>query len=241
MPSFVPQKGERCFIAGTTGSGKTALSCFLLKRLPDEATPVLIYDIKGEPKFEALKPNTIVSNMEEAFEAAHSGEADYIIVRPPEHLLTEPDTLDRMLLYHYRFLHGMTAYIDEAYPFHRNSQAGPGLTALMTRGRSRGITTIVSSQRPQRISRFIVSEAERAFILMLRDKKDRIRIDDLSEEFSKREKLKKHWFYHIDGENADNPDLYSPIPLEAEFQTGYTDDSSTDEKSEPDAAPGIWI
>lgn len=239
--SFVPKKGERCFIAGTTGSGKTAFACHILKRIEDDACPVIIYDIKGEPKFETLTPNAVVSDMEAAFDAATSGDYDYVIVRPHDALLTDPEALDNMLLYHYRHMSGKTAYIDEAYPFHRNSQAGPGLTGLMTRGRSRGITTIISSQRPQRISRFLVSESERAFIFRLRDKKDRQRIDDLSEDFSKRPKLEKHWFYHIDGDNADEPDLYKPIELDDALQTGYTDELPPDEQSEPDDAPGIWL
>lgn len=239
--AIIPVKGSRTFIAGTTGSGKTAFLCWLLKRLEDDACPVIIYDVKVEPKFEALHPSIVVENAKQAFEVAEEGLHDYIIVRPSLAASVQPEILDDMLLYHYHFMHGKTAVVDEAYPFHKNSQAGPGLTGLMTRGRSKGITTIIGSQRPQRISRFLITESENAFIFRLRDKLDRKRIDDISEDFSKLPKLEKHFFYHIDGDNADAPTLYKPVKLDDELKTGYTDESASDANSVPEPTEGIWI
>lgn len=238
--SFIPEKGERTSIFGMTGSGKTAFSCWLLKRLPDECCPVIIYDTKIEPKFEALPNSIVVEHIERAYDMAQEGMHDYIIVRPNIHVMNDPRTLDQWLLFHYSHLQGMAAYIDEAYTFHTNSQAGPGLTALMTRGRSKGITTIISSQRPARISRFLVTEANSLFVFRLVDKLDRKRLDDVSEDFSKLDRPDKHYFYHLGVEN-ETPTLYSPIELDPEMQSGYTDSHSDDANSVPTKTPGIWI
>ncbi len=182
----------------------------------------------------------MVEDINSAYEAAQEALYDYIVIRPNVHVMNDPVTLDKWLLFHYTHMQGMAAYLDEAYTFHRNSQAGPGLTALMTRGRSKGITTIISSQRPARISRFLITECETHYVMRLRDMRDRQTLDGVSENFSKREKLAKHYFYYIGGDDTDNPVLYSPIKLDADMQSGYTDnDGEASEDDEP--TPGIWI
>lgn len=242
MLDIIPKRGGRSAIFGMTGSGKTAFACWLLKRLPDECCPVIIYDTKIEPKFEALANSVVVETIDDAYAIAQEAAHDYIIVRPNVQVMNDPVTLDRWLLFHYTYLQGMAAYIDEAYTFHRNSQAGPGLTALMTRGRSKGITTILSSQRPARISRFLITESETHFVFRLRDKQDMQRLDDVSEDFSKRAKLEKHYFYFIDVEDSDNPTLHSPIKLDPEMQAGYVDSNAADDaNSMPEPSQGIWI
>ena len=242
MADIIPDKGERAAIFGMTGSGKTGFACWLLKRLSDVCVPVIIYDTKIEPKFEALPNSTVVEDINAAYDAVQGGEFDYIIVRPNIHVMNDPVTLDKWLLFHYSHMQGTTAYIDEAYTFHRNSQAGPGLTALMTRGRSKGITTILSAQRPARISRFLITECNSHYIFRLRDKQDRQRIDDVSEDFSKRDKLEPYFFYFIQGDDSDNPILYSPITLDPEMQSGYTDNiHNSGGDADDEQIPGIWI
>lgn len=224
--SFVPQKGERAILIGQTGSGKTGLALFLLVRVPE--TPVLIYDTKDEGKFLKLPNNKVCTTMEAALEEKDNPEIDYLIIRPEIELLNKPAELDRMLLFHYQHFHNCPAYIDEAYTFHSNGREGPGLVALYTRGRSRGITTILSTQRPVRISRFCISEAQKAYVLKLGDKRDRKTLNDVIPNFDEYPLPPKHGFYYYEsGEDA--PELYRPIKLDPAFDTGYTDETGPED------------
>lgn len=237
--NLIPETGERALIVGMTGSGKTAFFTWLARRII--AAPIIIYDTKIEPKFSELPHSIIVETPEEIADAVENGEHDYVVVRPGIELLNDPRELDRrFLLHHYHALQGLPCYIDEAYMFHVNSQAGPGLMALMTRGRSKGITTIVSSQRLSRISRFCITEINRAYIFRLQDKKDRVRIDDLIPDFSDLPIPGKHHFYFLEiGGDEEKPVLVAPVKLDSRTNQGYVD-------KEANAVPvskkaGLWI
>ena len=231
---IIPEPGQRQLIIGKTGSGKTSGAIFVLKRL--ETAPAIIYDTKIEPKFEALPNSVVVSEPWEIMQAVEAGEHDYIVVRPPVDFMDNPDALDEMYLRnHYHNLQGLPAYIDEALTFHKNSQAGPGLIALLTRGRSKGISTIISSQRPSRISRFAVTEIDKAMIYRLQDKLDRKRLDDLITDFSTLDQPKRFhfWFWDSSTDDDDNkPRLFSPVPLDV--PAAYVDVAADDANDVPE-------
>ena len=220
--NIIPEAGERCLIVGQTGSGKTAFFTWLARYI--KSAPIIIYDTKIEPKFAALPDSIVVETMQQASQAVEAGEHDYIVIRPAIHIANDPHALDKMLLYHYHYFQGLPAYIDEAIGFHINSRAGPGLTAIMTRGRSKGITTILSSQVPKFISSFCLSEINKAFIFKLRDKRDRKKIDDVITDFSELPVALKHHFYFQDlGGDMDEPVLMSPVKLDHAIEQGYVD------------------
>lgn len=235
---IIPQQGERALIVGKTGQGKTAFFTWLARYI--EAAPMLIYDTKIEPKFAALPNSRIAESVDDVSELIDAGETDYIVWRPGIEILDKPRELDQLLLWHYHNAQGLPCYVDEAYMFHVNSQAGPGLTALMTRGRSKGITTLISSQRPSRISRFCITEIDKAFLFRLQDKKDRVRLDDLIEDFSALPVPKKHHFYFFDAaDDMEKPVLMQPVKLDAQIDKGYTD---TDASAVPvTKKAGLWL
>lgn len=242
-PSIIPSAGERALIVGQTGSGKTALGAWILIRTP--TAPCILYDTKEEAKFPKLPNSVIVETMEQCAKEYDNPEIDYIIVRPPLEILDEPKELDLYLLYHYHHFRHSTAYIDEAYSFHHNSRPGKGLVALFTRGRSRGITTIISTQRPRHISLFLMSEAQKVFVMALGLKDDRKRMGDVIPGFEDLPLPPKHGFYFFEsGNNA--AELFKPIKLDPVLNTGYTDEQPVEEshniiKPDNPATKHVWI
>lgn len=245
--SFIPETGERALIVGQTGSGKTAFATWILVRVP--IAPIIIYDTKDETKFPKLKGSIIVESKEGIKEHYDNPEIDYIIVRPPVEMLGKWEELDELLFYHYTHFRNTVCYIDELYSFHNNARAGKGLIALLTRGRSRGITTIMSTQRPAMISRFAITESQKVYAFRLGDKQDRKRLSDVIPNFDDLPLPPKHGFYFYEsGEDA--PELYKPIKLDAALNTGYVDEhSDSDDTPASDAIihgtnPGtkhVWV
>ncbi len=216
--TLLPGLGERSLIVGMTGSGKTAFLCWLLKRL--EQSPIVIYDIKDEEKFPKLPYSTIVTHHHGILEAIDKAESDYIVVRPPADILGEPELLDDYLWKHYERLHGITAVIDEAPAFHRNGRAFKGLTALMARGRSRGITTIVAAQRPAMISRSCITESQNLFCFYVGDGADKKRLSDIIPNFEDMADPPEHGFYFFRaGSRALHK--FGKVKLDPELDTGY--------------------
>jgi hypothetical protein len=158
-----------------------------------------------------------------------------------------------MLWYHYLHFKHCPAYIDEAYTFQINGRAGRGLLALLTRGRSRGISTIISTQRPVRLDRACITEARKVYVFALSDNADKKRLDDVIPNFSKLPRPPKHGFYFFEV-GMDDPTLMQPIKLDPAFDTGYTDKAGevkatgdemphgVDEPSAPHMLPRhIWV
>lgn len=251
---FIPGPGERLFISGKTGWGKTSGGIFVLQHI--EAAPAIIYDTKGEPKFLALKNSVLVTTPWEIDQAVEAGEHDYIVVQPPLEILDNPAALDESyLLHHYHHFQGLPAFIDEGRTFQRNGRAGPGLIALLTRGRSKGITTILGAQRPRFIDGSCVTEMDKAMLYRLQDLKDRKRMDDLISDFSDLAQPRKFEFYAWDAARDDEdgaPVLMAPVPLDGIPDPGYVDKEASpvpiggsgpqpDAPKSPKAPDHIWL
>lgn len=222
----VPEIGERALIVGQTGSGKTAFAYNLL--LNHKQSPIVIYDAKGEPKFNSLPNSKIVSNIEDCTkwidEPQEDGrDYDYIIFRPDVLMSSDPKAMDDLLFHHYINFDNVGLYIDELYAFHKNGRHGAGLNAILTRGRSKGISCIMSTQRPAWISLFCLTEAQHMFIFSLSHSDDAKRIDKIHEGFSDFSHLKQFEFWEI----PVKPDAVAmrrkPIPLDKIPNAGYVD------------------
>lgn len=65
-------------------------------------------------------------------------------------------------------------------------RAGSGLIALLTRGRSKGISVLMSTQRPAWLSRFCFTEAQKYYIYRLTDRRDSKVLGEYIRVFSKK-------------------------------------------------------
>jgi energy-coupling factor transporter ATP-binding protein EcfA2 len=237
-PGFLPALGERVITIGQTGSGKTTLALKLLQRFPE--SPFIIYDTKEEPKFETLQNSVVVTKDNELYGALSDESIDYVIYRPSIYLLTDPELLDKLLERHYYDFPNTGAYIDELYQFHNNSQPGPGLVALYTRGRSRGITTIASTQRPKRISLFSLSEAQLFYIFRLNHADDRKAISKASG-MPEMPNPPPHYFY-VYRAGDETCRLCKPVKVDGLQSFAYTDSPPIDEGAQAtDEIGHVWL
>ncbi|MGI0011917.1 MAG: type IV secretory system conjugative DNA transfer family protein [Nitrososphaera sp.] len=212
--SIIPKRGERALIAGQTGSGKTYFAVWLLEKLGKG----LIFDTKIEPKFSRLGP--VTERVGAALKLKK--ENPFVVLRPPSELLADPGLLDDMLVETYERMRGGVVYVDEAYQFHKGAAAGPGLIGLLTRGRSRGITTVLSTQRPVWLSRFALTETQRYYVFNLADRRDRSTLGQVIPDFERATLPGKHHFLYYDsGSSEGGIRTFAPVALP--IDAAYTD------------------
>jgi hypothetical protein len=220
---IIPGMGERVLICGQTGSGKTAFACWLLREI--EPTPFVIYDTKLEPKFDALPNSKRVHTLDQAAEALDDIGIDYVIMTPPEAIMGDKKALDGLLYHHYRHWQGVGAYIDEVTSFNDNARADPGLLNMLSRGRSKGITCVMSTQRPAWLSRYCLTESQRFYMFAVTDSNDLKRFDAFLENYSKKPRLTvgEHKFYYKEIGKPGEPALFNPVPIDENSHSGYVD------------------
>lgn len=167
--------GSRLFVTGQTGSGKTRGMIYHAVRQP---LPIIILDTKIEPAFTEIPGAVVVDGLNIDALYAHYDEhpdAPPFIVRPgPDEY--DPELLDAYVGELYRVCDNACIVLDELYSFMRSGVAGPGLTGLLTRGRSKGLSAIMGAQRPRRVSLFCLSETDYYAVYLLRLAEDRARI-----------------------------------------------------------------
>lgn len=201
--------GSRLFVTGQTGSGKTRGMLYQANR---QELPVIVIDTKIEPAFLDLPGAIAYDGLDIQALYQHYDEhpdCPPIILRPRAQEY-DPEILDGFVNDLYVTCTGACIVIDELYPLHRNGQAGPGLVALLTRGRSRELTTIMGAQRPRRISLFCLSEADYTMCYQLRLIEDRARIAEATGFREMDRPVQKYWFWWAD---QDRCVLHKPVPL----------------------------
>lgn len=213
------KSGERGVIVGHSGSGKTSGAVWQLAQT--SLAPVIVFDTKGEPAFDALPREREGGEREEMLPVGSFSEfaalaydelPEYVLVRPSVAELADPKALDRYLMHIYEHFRPALVYIDEAYQFHVGSNAGPGLIGLLTRGRSRGISTLVGMQRPAWVTRSVFTEAVRFYVYRLIDDEDVKRMAQFIPGFDALPRVEQHhfWYYDIRADRALRRD---PVPL----------------------------
>lgn len=218
--SILLERGQRGIMIGQTGSGKTIGAIFQLQNAPFDH--VIVLDTKGEPAFNKLAregESIDFYNSCASFVRAWKRKdvANYCVVRPAPDEMVDLDYMDSVLLDVYNTRKPCLVYVDEAYQWHINGRAGPGLVGLLTRGRSLGISTLLSTQRPAWISRFCFSEAQKFYVYKLSDFRDVKTISEHIPDINKYYIAKRFYFWYFDNaEDMNKAIFYQPVPLPPE-------------------------
>lgn len=212
------ETGERGLLVGKTGSGKTQDALFQLRNTP--IWPRFIFDTKIEDAFfslpegdETLELIEGVDNFEKYAKTTNRKDIpDYLLVRCTEHEFVDPDRLDEYMRIVYRHFGKCFIYLDEVVNFHKNGQALPQLMNVLCRGRSKGKTTLMGSQRPARISRACLTETDRFYIHKLTDMRDRKTLAEVVPDFDKYTPPPPYHFWHYSHKDHDICELFAPVP-----------------------------
>lgn len=208
--------GQRGIIIGQTGSGKTLGAIWHMQQAPFDN--VIVLDTKGEPNFNKLARDDETINFYNSAAAFSSALkkplANFSIVRPEPNELIDLDYLDSVLMDIYNRGRECLVYVDEAYQWHINGRAGAGLTGLLTRGRSKGISTLLSTQRPAWISRFCFSESQKFYVYKLSDKRDVKTVSEhIPELFSYFVVKPYHFWFYDNASDMDQAGFFKPVPM----------------------------
>lgn len=215
--SILLEPGQRGVMIGQTGSGKTVGAIYQLQHAPFDC--VIVLDTKGEPAFNALAVDDetqVIYESGAAFLRALKSKdwPNFMIVRPTPDEMIDLEFLDSLLLAIYHARRPCLVYVDEAYQWHVHGQAGAGLTGLLTRGRSLGISTLLSTQRPAWVSRFCFSESQKFYVYKLGDGRDVKTLAEHIPEFMRYYKRKKFAFWYYDNaSDMEFAQFFNPVPL----------------------------
>jgi ABC-type oligopeptide transport system ATPase subunit len=182
MSFTFPSLNTRTVLVGQTGCGKTTVARALLQFYQY----VFVYDVKGMMRPQEWPLFAFVKTFDELRKAARqqkNGEFVYpkIVFQPRFEELPDETNLapaDRFFQYVYLRRHTVV-YVDEVYGVTSNRKIPSYLKAILTRGRERGITAFMATQRPTEIPQFILSEAENFYVFKLQMPQDKKRIEEI--------------------------------------------------------------
>lgn len=206
LPSIKP--GERAIIAGRTGSGKTVLGNWLIKRSPQKW---VIFNPKHTAGYNDLPHVEILDGFNAKKIDAAIPKSRYILLnfKPAE---SDPRFMDACVAWLHDQYDNIGLCADELYTLHDSGRPLPGLTGWLTRGRERKQSFAGLTQRPVWISRFCFSEADYIGGMSLQLASDRKAMMQNTGRAEYLKKLDPHYWlwYRV---SADGLDLYGPVPL----------------------------
>jgi len=201
LPRVMPN--QRALIMGATGSGKTTGAAWLLSRSPGKW---VILNSKYDPLLTSLGPS-----VDWTPDAVLSGlEKSRVVVAHPT--VYDQGPLDATLFDVCESGAPVGVMVDELlYLSKGNGQCGPGLMALLTRGRARGQPFIGCTQRPANITQYAYTEATFFGLYNLRADRDWQRVVDYTQCPELRRSRKPHfWGWFDTNDNAHRE--YGPVP-----------------------------
>jgi ABC-type dipeptide/oligopeptide/nickel transport system ATPase component len=176
---FVPRVGQRMFIAGQSGAGKTYFLEHVLTCTPERQT--VVHDVKAEFNVELFAKPRIAKHPNEVRQMI-SDNVLFIVYQPLISLCRNFDANEDVLRYCFDKGNIQVA-VDELYSLRdldRPQRFPPALFDICTRGRSREITGYFGAQRPFRIPIEIMSESRRVACFELAMPDDRKRMAEIT-------------------------------------------------------------
>lgn len=217
MNDYFLNIGERGLLVGQTGSGKSMNGIYQLRSTKQR--PVIIFDTKIDDAFlnlpnegEKLEVVESLPDFQKLAKKSPEDWPDFIVVRPSEDEAQNQTLLDQYTYTVYNNFGKPFVYYDEIYSWHDNGRPGSGLMALLTRGRSRGKTTLMATQRPSWISRFCLTESQKFYIHRLLDARDYKVLANVIPDFDKITPPPEYHSHHYKV-GSEKPVLVKPVPL----------------------------
>lgn len=165
-------KTDRGVLIGATGCGKTTLARYLIE---DKNKPYsVVYDAKLSDAIGKWRHVFYTD-----FESIQQSDERRLIYRPSFIESISPEAQDDFFQWVYN-RHYTRLYIDEAYALLGGSNPSFHLQACLSRGRERGISTLIATQRPKRIPLIAMSESEHIYVFRLNLNDDRQRTEELT-------------------------------------------------------------
>lgn len=148
MTVKLPKADSRTAVIGSTGSGKTQFSVWLLSTRDFNKRPWFIFNSKGDDLLEELGAVEIGLHQ-------FPREPGLYIIRP----LPGSDDQVNEFFYKCWASGNVGVYIDEGYMLPKFSVVNKWFRACLTQGRSKRIEMIVCSQRPVFLDKFVFTES----------------------------------------------------------------------------------
>lgn len=148
------QVGEHVAVVGDTGSGKT----FLMSRLVQMRQYVVVFRTKAD---DIVFPGFVKARTVKALDHLYDTR---ILLEPEPHLQMRQG----YELFTKAFKHGgWTIVVDEEWFVEARLKLTEYVETLLTQGRSLNISMVIGTQRPARISRFIISQCTHLFTFQI--------------------------------------------------------------------------
>lgn len=187
-----PKIGERTFLLGKTGVGKTTVLLQLLRRFWGKNQIELIAT-KEDDKILSL-PVPIVTSINEVANYKFP-EYPMVVYYPQGSELKDPEILDSWCQWCYERKNTVAA-IDEVSQVAKKVLPLEGFLNLYTRGRTQNVTVIAGTQRPRGVPPITYTEAENIYKFYLSDKKDRQRVAEFTHPLMEMQVPDLHGFHY---------------------------------------------
>ena len=220
-------KRDRAILIGATGTGKTLLARFLVED-PEKPYSV-VYDTKGLISSPALQRpqdrwtgHKVYTDFDLLINDQKKGLDDWprVIYRPPISEERDKGAQDDFFWWVYDRW-ATRLYVDEAYSILGGTNPSDALQACLSRGRERGISTVISTQRPARIPVITMSESEHIYVFRLNAKRDRETAGELIDVEPRAfhpSELRDYQFYYFNG-RLGQPSGKTTLDISAHTQT----------------------
>jgi|SRR6516165_135959 len=210
MVDVTIRRGSRGFATGTSGSGKTTLCLALAEAMP---SPLIVVDTKWDPGILAWAKRNRIRIWTKKDPPRWPNIKEDVVVRFRSEWLSHPEDIDWWLGQAFLCPFVPSIYIDEGYQVGAtSSRIGAGVSGLWTRGRVFGMATLIATQRPVWINKFVITESDKIFSGRLKHIDDRKKMFAITGNQEVLKLLPKQQFFFID-QDEDEAVLLKPLDL----------------------------